>query len=90
MRKQGLLVLVVAVSSLTLSAVAKDAAEEAKEKRELLANHETLAAFDGLNYRLCMGRTALCPKQCGHSGEFAIFTVMLSAPAAPARIADAD
>ena len=75
MRKLGLLVLVVAVSPLTLSAAAKGAPEEIKENRQLLANHETLAVFDGVNYRLCMGRTALCPKQCGHSGEFANFVI---------------
>lgn len=51
------------------------AADEPKEKRELLANHETLAVFDGLKYRLCMGRTALCPKRCGDSGEFATFAI---------------
>ena len=45
------------------------------EKRQLLAIHETLAVFDGLEYRLCRGRTSLCPEKCGHSGEFARFTI---------------
>jgi hypothetical protein len=87
MRRRVLLVLAFVVSPLTLSAVvcanaseatevAKDNQEKAKgEKRQLLANHETLAVFDDMNYRLCMGRTSACPKACGNSGEFASFTI---------------
>jgi hypothetical protein len=76
MRRLGLLVLVLVVSPVTLSAAAKDAPEKANgEKRELLANHETLAVLDGVEYQLCRGLTALCPKECGQSGEFANFTV---------------
>ena len=45
------------------------------EKRERLANHETLAVFEGVDYRLCKGLTALCPDKCGQSGEFANFTI---------------
>ena len=63
------------IALVTLQAAGADAPEQRKEKRELLANHETLAVFDGVNYRLCMGRTSLCPKQCGDSGEFASFGI---------------
>jgi hypothetical protein len=42
---------------------------------ELLAVHETLAVFDGLEYRVCSGKTPPCPKECGDSGEFASFNV---------------
>ncbi len=49
--------------------------EASEEKRQLLANHETLAVFDGIEYHLCRGLTALCPDKCGHSGEFANFKV---------------
>ena len=60
MRKQVLLILALVVLPVTPLAGAKDALEKPnEEKRELLANHETLAVFDGVNYRLCMGRTAL-------------------------------
>ena len=45
------------------------------ETRELLSNHETVAVLDGISYRLCRGRTALCPKDCGDSGEFASFSI---------------
>ncbi|MCU0979628.1 MAG: hypothetical protein MUF25_10740 [Pirellulaceae bacterium] len=41
----------------------------------MLAKHETLAVFEGVNYRLCMGLTSRCPKECGDSGEFASFGV---------------
>ena len=51
------------------------AADEPKEKRELLAKHETLAIFDGVAYQLCKGLTALCPDRCGDSGEFASFAI---------------
>ena len=40
-----------------------------------MANHETLAVFDGVDYRLCRGLTSLCPKECGDSGEFANFAI---------------
>ena len=71
MRELGLLMLAFVISLVTLPG----AAEEPKEKRERLANHETLAVFDGVEYRLCRGLTAFCPKECGDSGEFATFTV---------------
>ncbi len=43
--------------------------------RQLLSRHVTVATFKGKEYRLCRGRTARCPKECGSSGEFAIFTI---------------
>ena len=77
MRKLGLLMSAFVVLLLTLPALpaVSAAAEEPKEKRELLANHETLAVFDGVKYRLCRGLTAFCPEQCGDSGEFATFAI---------------
>jgi hypothetical protein len=63
------------ISSVAWSTAASDAAENPKEKRELLAKHETLAIFEGVNYRLCMGLTSRCPKECGDSGEFAGFGI---------------
>ncbi|MCX7006414.1 MAG: hypothetical protein NTY53_04060, partial [Kiritimatiellaeota bacterium] len=48
---------------------------QADEKRELLARNETIAVFKGAPYRECMGLTSLCPKECGHSGEFATFEI---------------
>ena len=75
MRGLVLLISGFVIALVTLPAAGADAPEERKERRELLANHETLAVFDGVNYRLCMGRTARCPKQCGDSGEFASFGI---------------
>ncbi|QDU31756.1 hypothetical protein ETAA8_69160 [Anatilimnocola aggregata] len=49
--------------------------EQAKEKRERLAVHQTLAVLNKVEYRLCRGLTSLCPKECGHSGNFADFTI---------------
>ncbi|MGB6044695.1 MAG: hypothetical protein WBF93_16160 [Pirellulales bacterium] len=43
---------------------------------KLLARHRTLARFQSAPYHLCRGRTALCPEQCGDSGEFATFDVV--------------
>jgi hypothetical protein len=34
-----------------------------------------VAVFKGKEYRLCRGRTSRCPKTCGQSGEFAVFSV---------------
>ncbi len=75
MRGLVLLISGFAIALFTLPAAGADAPEERKEKRELLANHETLAVFDGVNFRLCMGLTALCPKGCGDSGQFASFGI---------------
>lgn len=48
---------------------------QAGEKRDLLARNETVAVYKGAPYRECMGLTSLCPKECGHSGEVAIFEI---------------
>jgi hypothetical protein len=71
----GTIVKITKIEEVKSSLIGAGNAHETKEKRELLANHETLAVFDGVEYRLCKGRTALCPKDCGDSGEFATFTV---------------
>ena len=54
---------------------ADEPAAKPGEKRQLLSEHHTLATFDGVEFRLCRGRTALCPERCGHSGNFANFTI---------------
>ena len=51
-------------------------APDPTEKRKVLAMHDTLASFDGLKYKKCLGRTTQCPEKCGHSGEFATFTIL--------------
>lgn len=54
---------------------AEPAEAQVAEKRELLSVHETEAKFEGLRQHVCMGRTALCPDDCGHSGRMAVFTI---------------
>jgi len=44
-----------------------------EEQRQLLSVHETEAVFAGLKAHRCMGRTSLCPDECGHSGTLATF-----------------
>ena len=79
MRRPGLFGLALCGAAISLIAACAAAGQREKdaqgEKRVLLAEHETLAAFEGVEYRLCQGRTALCPKTCGDSGEFALFTI---------------
>ncbi len=75
MRELVLLISGLMISALAWPMPASGAAENPKEKREMLAKHETLAVFEGVNYRLCMGLTSRCPKECGDSGEFASFGV---------------
>lgn len=53
------------------------------EKRQLLADHQTVAQFEGADYQLCRNRTALCPDRCGHSGEFAKFKILAYTTYAP-------
>jgi len=45
-------------------------------KRELLSSHDTEASFVGLKDHRCMGRTSLCPDQCGESGKLATFKIV--------------
>lgn len=47
-----------------------------QEKRELLSSHDTTAVFRGIREHVCMGRTALCPDRCGHSGKLATFGIL--------------
>jgi hypothetical protein len=46
------------------------------EKREMLSRHETVAQFEGIEFRQCMFRTALCPDRCGHSGNLATLRIL--------------
>jgi len=48
----------------------------AGEKRELLAQNETVAQFEGLEYHRCMGLTSLCPDRCGSSGNVGKFRII--------------
>ena len=45
------------------------------EKYDVLSVHKTKATFEGLRDQRCMGRTALCPDRCGHSGKLAVFKI---------------
>ena len=58
------------------AAPASQPAAKASEKRELLAEQETVAKFTGIAYQQCRGMTALCPDNCGQSGDFASFEVV--------------
>lgn len=64
------------LAALALLVANGSAAEVPADKRELLAEHETVAQFEGIEYRLCRGLTTLCPRECGDSGEFAKFKIV--------------
>jgi hypothetical protein len=49
---------------------------KANEKRELLAENNTVAKFTGIAYQQCRGMTAECPDNCGQSGDFASFEIV--------------
>jgi hypothetical protein len=55
---------------------AAEAGIKAHGKMQVLAEHRTLARFEGAVYRLCRGLTANCPEKCGDSGEFAAFSIV--------------
>jgi len=44
-------------------------------RNEHFATFLTLATYEGTSWRECMFRTALCPNNCGHSGNMATFSV---------------
>lgn len=71
----SLLPLLLVFSSAVLADNGKPKKHE-EMKREMLSTHETIAQFQGIEYRLCPGLTAICPEKCGHSGEFAIFNIV--------------
>ena len=69
--------LLLAISLLCASVIATASAAEPKEsKREMLAKHQTVAQFQGVEYQQCRGLTSLCPDQCGGSGDFASFRIL--------------
>jgi hypothetical protein len=47
-----------------------------EESREKLSKHQTVAQFVGISEHKCLGMTALCPDQCGHSGQMATFRIV--------------
>jgi hypothetical protein len=57
------------------AAVEKKLAAKSGESRDLLAAHRTEAKFEGIKDHRCLGRTALCPDECGHSGKLAVFSI---------------
>lgn len=52
------------------------AAPPKEGERQTLSKHSTVAQLEGIAYQRCMGRTSLCPDQCGNSGDFATFRVL--------------
>lgn len=42
----------------------------------LLARHETIAEFEGIQHIPCRFRTAECPDRCNHATDVAIFKVL--------------
>jgi hypothetical protein len=46
------------------------------QKNEFSTYHTFKAVFKGIEYNKCMGRTAMCPIDCGSSGNFANFKIL--------------
>lgn len=49
-----------------------------EEKRELLAEYDTISRYEGISFVRCQGLTLFCPHQCDGSGEVATFTIVQS------------
>ena len=43
--------------------------------RDLLATHETIAVFKGIEHRPCLFKTSNCPDKCGHAQDWANFDI---------------
>ena len=63
------------LASLLGTAAENPAEKPSSEQRQLLSWHQTVAEFQGLEYRVCRGLTSQCPERCGDSGEFALFRI---------------
>lgn len=50
--------------------------EDSSEKRETLASFTAIATFKGIEERICMHKTSVCPDKCGHETKFARFDVV--------------
>lgn len=48
----------------------------AEGETKMLSSHSTIAEFVGLKEHRCMGMTAECPDNCGHSGSLAVFEII--------------
>lgn len=55
--------------------VASSLCSVAAEKYDLLAVHKTKATYTGTKDHRCLGKTSLCPDQCGESGSLAVFKI---------------
>jgi hypothetical protein len=53
-----------------------NATDNKLSKNEFTTSHKFKAVFKGIEYYKCMGRTAMCPTDCGSSGNFANFKVL--------------
>lgn len=76
MKAKPLSAATVALVALLLIAASAPAADPPREKRELLAEHNTVAKFTGIAYQQCRGLTAQCPDDCGNSGDFVSFEIV--------------
>jgi hypothetical protein len=63
------------LASLLGTAAEEPAEKPSSEQRQRLSLHQTVAEFQGLEYRVCRGLTSQCPEHCGDSGEFALFRI---------------
>lgn len=68
--------IVLFAASMMFAARLAPAADEPKDKRELLSLHDTVAKFAGTRQHTCRGLTSLCPDRCGHSGDMASFDIV--------------
>lgn len=45
------------------------------QSREMLAKHQTRATFQGIRQQPCRFLTSLCPNECGHASNVAVFSI---------------
>lgn len=86
MKKLTIVLLGIIVFLLNASFISKNSQERKAETTSSFSKNweqepfTTIHIFEAklseIKYRLCPGRTSLCPKTCGNSGEFANFRVL--------------
>ena len=64
------------VTAPAATATAPAPAKNVTIKRQLLAENQTVAKLTGIAYQRCRGLTALCPDNCGDSGDYANFEIV--------------
>jgi len=71
-----IIILIGIIATACNTAPKEDTNTEQNNAKPFTSTHVFVAEFEGIEFHTCMGMTALCPDQCGHSGNMAKFKII--------------